>query len=756
MNDCSNRQTPTVVGYTDTNRQLGEAGLAQHVGNWKNTVVDLKRVVGGSWTDAEFVEDVKRLPFKVEQEGNDGVVIEVMYGGEKVRLSPEQVTGAMFTHLKVLAERVLEGQKVMDCVIAVPHYFTDRMRRGVLDAAKIAGLNVLRLLNEGTAIALQYGLLRSLPESNPIKVMFFDLGHTHTTVTLTSFIAGSLTILATSCLRNVGSRDFDRVIVKKIAEYALDKYRLDILSNVKATLRLTKQSEKIKKMLSANLEAPYNIECIMNDVDVKGSLNREEFEALSVELLEKILIPVKDVLASAQIDPKDLDAVEIVGGGSRIPSVRRALKEYLGKDLSTTNNADESVARGCALQCAMLSPNVRVREFSVTDVSLLPITVGWNNLGNAAEDESVVLFSKYNPIPSIKQIQFSKTAPFQLNVRYNSTDLALGLNPLIGTFIIRNIPEYPTKQKLKIKLDANGLISINSAQTLEELKEENGSETPMEVEAADPKEDAGDDKKKKKYKRTDLPFESLWNGGLSEKEIIAGVELEATQAGNDRLISETAEKRNELEAFIYDTRTNIQGSWSVYWKESAINGLSKLLDDGEEWLQTDEGEHSQKSEYVRRLAEFKAKFEPMYKRKYEAENRDQAITDLKNTLTKFKLLASSPDPKYAHISAEEKNTAFGLVDEASQSLQAALEKQQGLSKSDDPFITVAQILEKKSAVEKKCDAIFSKPAPKPAPVPVPSAPANTAAPPDANAGQTKGEAPAAGAEGKKESEMELD
>ncbi len=218
--------------------------------------------------------------------------IEVRYAGESLRASPEQVTGALLTHLKQLAEGALD-MKVVDCVIGVPSFATEKMRRALLDAAAVAGLNVLRLMNESAAISLQYGLLRQWTDK-PIKTLFFDMGHSQTTVTLTSFVTGSLQVLGTASHRSLGGRDFDRIIVQHIGQYAKDKYKLDVFSNVKAMLRLSKQCEKIKKMLSANMESPYNIECIMNDTDVKGSLNRETYEALAAPLLEQMLIPLRE------------------------------------------------------------------------------------------------------------------------------------------------------------------------------------------------------------------------------------------------------------------------------------------------------------------------------------------------------------------------------------------------------------------------------------------------------------------------------
>jgi len=509
MNDCSNRCTPSYIGYTDTNRQIGEAGLAQSVGNFKNSAYDVKRLLGRSWGDQEFEKDVSELAYKVVKNDENQVVIDVSYNGERVQFTIEQVTAALFTHLKQLAENALDGQKVVDCVIGVPSFATDKMRRAFLDAASIAGLNVLRLMNENSAIALQYGLLRQWPEKNPVKTIFFDMGHSQTTVTLCSFVQGSLTVMASASHRSLGGRDFDRVIATNIAQYAKDKYKMDVSSNVKAMLRLTKQCEKIKKMLSANLESPYNIECLMNDTDVKGSLNRETYEKLCAPLLEQMMLPISEVMAVSGIELKDIDTVEVVGGGSRVPAVRRALKEFFARELSTTCNADESVCRGCALQCAMLSPSFRVKEFIVNDLTNYAVSVGWGPIG-APSEESLALFTKFNVVPSIKQIQFTRDSDFQVVARYtNEGDLPPGLSPHIATFVVSGVPSgAPTKQKLKIKLDSHGTISMVQAQALEEEKEPAAdamevADAAPEAPAAEAKEDEASASKKEEKVQED-------------------------------------------------------------------------------------------------------------------------------------------------------------------------------------------------------------------------------------------------------------
>lgn len=744
MNDCSNRNTPSVVGYTDSNRQLGEAGLAQHVGNYQNTVVNLKRIIGRNFSDQEFQQELKdkEFPFKVLAADQDKVLIDVSYNSERVQLSAEQVTGALFAHLKWLAERVLEGQRVVDCVISVPPYFSDRIRRAIIDAAHIAGLNVLRLMNESSAIALQYGLLRPLPEKNPMKVMFFDMGHSNTNVSLVSFIAGSLTVHGTASHRTLGSRNFDNAIVNHIASYALQKYKIDILSNVKATLRLAKQAERIKKTLSANLDCPYNIECIMNDIDVKGSLNREEFENLCVPLLEQMLIPVKSLLAATNTAPADIEYIEIVGGGSRVPAIRRALKDLLGKEMSTTNNADEAVARGCALQCAMLSPSFRVREFTVNDVCQHSITVVSSALDGSDAGEVTEVFTKFGSFPSIKQITFTHSKPFQVIAKYtNPEDIPAGVDPVIARFVVNELA-VAGKQRFKIKMDLNGVLSLSAAQSIEEVKEDSpaADAAPADAAASDamavdqgaaaPAADdkgADEDKKKKKVKKSDLTVQSTFNGGFSQDDLKKSFELEASMAGQDRLIIETAEKRNDLETFLYDMRSKITGSLSEFITPAAADAFSAQLLEVDDWLMTDEGCSAKKSEYVRRLADLKAVVDPVIRRQQEKSNRDQYVSALQQALTKYRMQAMSADQKFAHIEAAEKQKVLAACDETESWLSTKLSEQSLLSANQDPVLTCAEIDGKRIALQNLAEPIMSKPVPAPAAAPAP-APAAAPAP----------------------------
>ncbi|EPS63387.1 hypothetical protein M569_11394, partial [Genlisea aurea] len=365
LNDESKRETPALVCFGDKQRFLGTAGAASSLMNPKNTVSQIKRLIGRKFSDPELQSDLKVLPFSVS-EGPDGFpLIHARYLRENKAFTPTQVLGMVFSNLKSIAEKNLNAA-VVDCCIGIPVYFTDLQRRAVIDAATIAGLHPLRLLHETTATALAYGIYKTdLPEDEPLNVVFVDVGHASMQVCIAAFKKGQLKILAHSFDRSLGGRDFDEVLFKHFALKFKDEYKIDVYQNARACLRLRAACEKLKKVLSANPEAPLNIECLMDEKDVRGFIKRDEFEKISVPILERVKRPLEKALAEAGLTSESIHSVEVVGSGSRVPAIIRILTEFFGKEPRRTMNASECVAKGCALQCAILSPTFKVREFQV-------------------------------------------------------------------------------------------------------------------------------------------------------------------------------------------------------------------------------------------------------------------------------------------------------------------------------------------------------------------------------------------------------
>ncbi|KAL0397064.1 UNVERIFIED_CONTAM: Heat shock protein 14 [Sesamum calycinum] len=596
LNDESKRETPALVCFGDKQRFLGTAGAASSMMNPKNTISQIKRLIGRQFSDPELQRDLKSLPFLVT-EGPDGYpLIQARYLGENRTFTPTQVLGMVFSDLKSIAEKNLNAA-VVDCCIGIPVYFTDLQRRAVMDAATIAGLHPLRLFHETTATALAYGIYKTdLPENEPLNVAFVDVGHASLQVCIAAFKKGQLKILAHSFDRSLGGRDFDEVLFQHFAAKFKDEYKIDVYQNARACLRLRAACEKLKKVLSANPEAPLNIECLMDEKDVRGFIKRDEFEQISIPILERVKKPLEKALAEAGLTVENIHSVEVVGSGSRVPAIMKILTEFFGKEPRRTMNASECVAKGCALQCAILSPTFKVREFQVTESFPFPIALSWKvpasdaQNGSTDNQQSTVVFPKGNPIPSVKALTFYRSGTFTLDVQYADVSELQG-PAKISTYTIgpfQSTKGERAKLKVKVRLNLHGIVSIESATLLEEeeievpvvnasTKESTkmeteevpadsapASTTESDVNMQDAKPDgaaaengvpeSGDkpvqmetdgkvEAPKKKVKKTTVPVSEIVYGGLAAADVQKAVEKEFEMALQDRIMEETKTKR---------------------------------------------------------------------------------------------------------------------------------------------------------------------------------------------------------------------
>jgi heat shock 70kDa protein 4 len=431
---------------------------------------------------------------------------------------------------------------VCDVVISVPGWFTDIQRRAVLDAATIANLNALRLINDTTAVALGYGITKSdLPEAaNPRHVVFIDMGHSNFSVAVIAFSKGQLTVRSTAYDRHLGGRDIDYALVQHFAEEFKSKYRIDVLSNLKATLRLSVACEKLKKVLSANIEAPLNVESIMNDVDASSKLHRDNFEALIAHVVNRIPHVINEAIANSGLTLDQIDSIELVGGSTRVPIVRTRIQSaFPGKPLSTTLNQDEAVARGATFSCAMLSPTFRVREFHVYDINYCSIKAHWEqNPVEPSEDTELILFPRGNGIPSTKVLTFYRKEPFDVEASYAEPGaLPGGINPWIARITAKAVTLDGKETtdtsivKVKTRLNAHGILSFESAY-VEEIEEK--EEQPMEIDGETPQVP----KKKKVTKKRELPFVTS-SSSYDSTTLERLKEKEAEMNASDKLVMDT-------------------------------------------------------------------------------------------------------------------------------------------------------------------------------------------------------------------------
>ncbi|KAI4493155.1 hypothetical protein M0802_009572 [Mischocyttarus mexicanus] len=470
-NDYSLRNTPSCVAFSGKNRVLGVAAKNQMVTNMKNTIYGFKRLLGREYSDPQVQRELKCLSFKTSPQKDGRIGIHVQYLGEEHIFSPEQITAMLFTKLKSTSETALQTA-VNDCVISVPSYYTQAERQALLDAARIAGLNVLRLFNETTATALTYGIYKQdLPalEAAPRNVVFVDCGYASLQVCICAFHKGKLKMLASAADSNLGGRDIDTILAEQFCKDFQSRYRIDPHTNPRAYLRLLAEVEKLKKQMSANSTTlPLNIECFMEEKDVHGEMKRADMEAMCAHLFKRVESTLRQCLADSKLSLEEIHSVEIAGGSSRVPALKRAVEEVFGRPISTTLNQDEAVARGCALQCAMLSPAVRVRDFSVTDIQPYPLKFTWDP--TQGEEGEMEVFGYNHPIPFSKMLTFYRSNPFKLTASYSIPPSSYP-STFVGVFSIKNVKPTQegevSKVKVKVRINLNGILTVASASLVE-------------------------------------------------------------------------------------------------------------------------------------------------------------------------------------------------------------------------------------------------------------------------------------------------
>jgi len=762
-NEVSNRKTPSQVSFGPKQRYLGESAKTQENSNFKNTVSQLKRLIGRQYSDPEVQEIEAKFINAPIVEGDRGeAAVRVMYQNEQKVFTFTQLVAMYLGKIKDITSAELKIP-VSDCVISVPGWFTEKQRRALIDAADITGLNVLRLINDTTASALGYGITKtdlpdpSLPNCKPKIVAFVDIGHSNTQVSIVSFIKGKLTVKGTAYNPNFGGRNLDMALVNHCAEQIKEKYKMDVLTNPKATFRLRTQCEKTKKILSANPVTILNVENIMNDRDVSMTVKREEFEELIKPYLDTLEPLLKDALKVANVTIDDIDSVELVGGTTRIPSVKKILSDFFsGSDdaskskLSTTLNQDECVARGCAFMCAIHSPVFRVREFTVQDCNDYPIEINWDN--NAFEgpvpEGKVEIFSVGNSIPSAKRCTFScplnnipngNSVSCQINGNYiydKSVERGMpkAIEPAIGEWTINNIKPVENLEAEKVnitvvaRLNQNGFIEFTDPTLLEEVmievKEEPKEESKEEKKETEENEENGEameteatevekqPKMKKVTRKHPLSIVSR-NSSLPTSIMNTYREYESQMAAQDKLVIDTEYKKNALEEYVYDTRSKVSYTYDEFVDPNIKDSFLKQLDDMEEWLYTDEGCESTKSVYVKKLDELKKIGNPIALRYRESTERPQAEKALKDTIAQYQNQINAGDGRYDHLTEEEMKKVTDELTNKLNWLTSSIEAQNKKQKWEDLVITSGDILRERENMVFTINPILNKPKPAP-------------------------------------------